>query len=357
MSHNPFKEIMNEDIKRFESYSEGIGEAIRRNLSRNPSITNPFKLVMNEQAEMFEAHAERIKESIERELSQSALVTNPFKLVMNEQQEVIAPLAEKMQANIANRLSSSVALGDMINTYFKISLEAFFSFNAVVLEGINEQLRLSAGKTLASVTVKTYEYLAKYRSLANERVSTLDIDGIFEAYKPIDLIFDMPFDDQHVKEILPQRLATIFRQVGITEFRLSKLENDGLKLQIEVPQANAPSLFSAFAERKFKEFALVSLEVSEEYEEVFPIPFEHEIKRVIRQIEQLLDLRKLEQALSMCLNFFANYRLLRPQSQVFMLQGDYAYLQNNRAAFTTTAIALEEDRIAKVIRDLLSGLV
>lgn len=356
MSRNPFKAIMNEDIKRFESYSEGIGAAIQRSILQSNAVTNPFKLVMQKQVVDFAPHSERIREAIERELSQSALVTNPFKLVQNEQQEVIAPFAENMKSAIASRLSSSVALGDMVSSYLKISLESFFTFNATILEGIGAQMRLGTGKALAAVTVKVYEHMAAHRLMTGEQVSPLDIDGIFNAYKPIDLIFDMPFDERHVRELLPQKLALMFRRVGITEFRIVKIKNDGVKLQLEIPEENAAHFITSFELGTLSDLQLTAMEVSEEYEEVFPLPFEHEVKQVIKQIEDLLDARKLQEALERCLSFFSSYRLLRPQSQVFMLQGNYAYVQNNRGALSPAVIAVEEDRITYTLRQLLNSL-
>ncbi len=323
-------------------------------------MSNPFNDMMNEDMDRFhEFHSEGIRENVERRLSKLALFTNPFKVLPQEFTALSDSKSEDIKLGVSRNLSSSTALGEIVGSYLNVCVQSFFTFNATVLDGITEQLKLSGGRTIATASVKVYEFLAAKRLALGEKVSALDVDGIFDAYKPLQFEFALPFSESYVKERIPQHLATLFQRIGVTEFRIARIEksNSGVKLTLALPEENGIHLVNSFSAADFADLRIVSMEVVENaIEEVFPIPFEQDIKQVIADIEALLDLGKLEEALNNCISFLSNYRLLRPQGQVYKLQGNYAYINNNRSSLPHATIAIEENRITQALRNLLNSL-
>ncbi len=321
---------------------------------------NPFKEIMNEDIQRFDAsHSEGIKESIERKLSTVALFTNPFKVLSQASPTLSEAKEEAIKLGIQRRLSSSAALGNAVSSYLDVCVRSFFTFNATVLDGVTEQLRLTKGKSIAAISVKIYELMAAQRMTLGKQVADWQIDGIFKAYRPIQFTFALPLSEVYVKERVPQALATLFQQIDATEFRLLKVQKvaAGFALTVELPENNGAYLMHTYNATDFADLYVENIQVVENpVQELFPIPFEKEAKQLIADIEALLDLGKLEEALNNFVDFLFSHRLQRPQSQAFKLQGSYAYINNNRAHLSAAAIAAEEDGITRAFRALLSSL-
>ena len=90
------------------------------------SLRNPFNEMMNEDIKRFDAiHSEGTKESIERNLSKLPLFTNPFKVLSQEQEQLSEAAAERIRLNVLRKISPSMALGEMVGSYLNGYMESF----------------------------------------------------------------------------------------------------------------------------------------------------------------------------------------------------------------------------------------